>query len=648
MNDGYFGDDAYEFVEVTGSSKTGICNPRGLYSMPKNYVMTKNSHSSKCGNEVWPKYDIKQLSGSSTVYGCLDAVHYSVINNGWVISKIRSTSSSSCQFYNSSRPGVEFRKAANNMVMCVNNSVSFPSGYVVTEVDNESTCDGGLGYTLATLSKSSAVTVCDVVDFTVPGGYIIQSASGSIAKCGAGSASGPGFTIGGIPSGSGKFTVCAKNASNIPTGFVVVGKSGQHSSIQCAGGYKQWTIQRVKSGIASCEVAIGSPIVPSGYAINAIWSDQSACNGGDAYVLKPLPTGTSSLFVCDVPGYPISSSYVYTSFQANSSACDTNGAASGGRYDGATITQISGNGPFWICALSVGSGLSNPDGWVVTKVSSQSQCTGAGKLAYKIEKPATDGSETRTCIVPEFSIPNGFISIDVGSYSACDGVLGSPGRTIKAPSSGDVVCAGTPIPTGYVFTQFEHYSQCGGPSGLPNGYVLEQEVVGQKYISCSIGLLPPAFLVVGIIDNFHDCASNQAFEMELPRPGLLVCGALKAPTNDYIVTSVISTSSCGSVVPSFWEINYPSDGAIVCDVIPGGTPVPDGYFKDASYSNYQGCGGANAFRLQALSLIIIEEFVLPSEPNGSTTAPDVICNTSNGTTAFISSVSKNISTCTQP
>lgn len=648
---GFFGAYYLETLSSSTNSKT-VCLVSGKVFLPPNWAVTNNNlfgTSSTCGSGVGlGRYNIQRLTGSS-VTGCLDYLDEMAITNDWIVSRINTFTSSNCRYAGVDRLTARFSAPSDGAIMCVPDRFSVPTGFVVSNIGTYSQCYDGLvstGYRLGKLNQNWSTLACAVPGFTIPPGYVIERYYSSHNSCGWYGA----YSLGGAPTGSLSYGICAASNADIPPGFVVVDVNdspfGSFSS--CQGIYKQVSIKAAAHGVNSCQFNSAYPIVPPNFVVSRMRTS-SACAGSMSYTLGSLPSAGSTAFACMAPGYTLDPSYVIAQFHSSSSSCDPN-FIGGGYLDAVTIAPLSGNGPYWACRQSLGGALQLPAGWGVTAIQQRSQCSSLGGYAYQIRRLPTDGSGTLICPTPEAPYPDGFvITSKESSWSGC--ADGQAWR-VKFPEDGDVVCTGSQVPSGFAMTSFADRLACGPDSIVgSNSYRIEFASPGKSYTVCDPSQFS-GFLVVGYDTGFNDCIGSASI-IQVPSAGLDVCAEVNRGLipPEYVVSSVRSTNSCGTLFPYSWELSSVSDGVIACHLNSGSFVAPSGY--TATSITWNSCGGAQAYRLNVLGPTL-NEFILSSEPVDSSTSPAaVICGSTQNvsgtfTGSIVQSANKNSSNCPQP
>lgn len=472
------GGPAMRIQKATNSSYPIVCDAAEL-SLPAGYVITKKFSHGDCSygpniSDLGPAMSI-QIPSSTSLWVC----EGSMPPAGYVYSQYDSSYADCAIGTGSSGPAWLLTKLqGNGSVIACNYDPSFiPTGWIITEKQQYSQCNGSIGYTIklgqnndiacasSTLPEGFVITerlnnqdcahtsgasthafkiylpdestyntpifVCGGSD--VPAGWVYNSSADSYNCSSTSGQSSLSFYILPLSSVSGAATVCIADGFTIPNNWIVTGiNTSSYCSANALGSYQ---IEPARNG----EVCHPTT-VPDGYIISAFNGNYFSCNGFESRGFSILEL-TGTLEIACVSS-PIPEGYGFNQ-GGTVSQCDDPRA--GGQ--GFEVHLLNPEGD-QICA-----GSPIPPQYVVTNIFKYTGCNSVDDLAYSIKVPAI-GENTLACYAPTIgAIPEGLVVVESGLYTACStDLMPRPGSIVAYPEDGLLICSGTAIPYGYVVT----------------------------------------------------------------------------------------------------------------------------------------------------------------------------------------------------
>lgn len=371
-----------------------------------------------------------------------------------------------------------------------------------------------------------------------------------------------------------------------------------------------------------------------GYVITDKLNGQNGCN--ITYrIEKDLPA--SGKWACD--GSVIPENYVVTQ-RGTSSNCKLYIGQTGYAY---YVRKPYENSTTQICPL----GYAIPEGYVINQKGTSSYCdkpdvAGDDGYTYYIVRPNTSAGVYTTMCDGTPAVPDGFAIVESGTYSECRGTQTQGyGKRITVPrSTGQWVCEGSAVPSGYVVTEKRgNYYQCSNKRALhiqvpspgsslrvcdstkvPDGFVIRETgdyyqcaysgtapgyfigplVQGEANLVCE-GFPIPSGYVIQEKKTAYQCRYNRAWVITQPNPnGQYICDSQVVPPG-FVITNIDSSSSCaysGSAIRKRIKVPQIGETLVVCD----GSPIPEGfgYRRQGSYAQCSVSGSGVGYQIGAI------------------------------------------------
>lgn len=435
-----------------------------------------------------------------------------------------------------------------------------PTNYVIIGIDNRTACTNGssqLAWNIR-IPVSANTPVCN--PSPVPPGWVYVSDFIQLSSCAPSGSSGTGFRISPITDGE---VTCS--LSNIPSGFVVedikpstvCGGTGYRMadlSVRTGNSYA-CLINAVppppthvvveaddysrcaETGTAfGHKVALPNPAgdwacrhaaapVPSNFIVDRIDPSFGACGAGAGsgladHILVPIP-GTSYT-VCGTS--PVPAGFFYTGSGTKPQCNDTFG------YD---------IGPVAPGAIGCDPAQIPPD-YVITAISASGLCAGNN---YTVDRPETGGVVTNACTLS--NTPPGFVWVGRTNFTACDAVVGldyqmaEPDPTVGVNTN---ICQGSPVPPGFVYTGYLSVGACEG-STASDASIAVPDPAGT--VVCSTANLPTGFVITSI-DSYSQCGATAGAVVQYPNPtGTTTICNPSVPPDGYEIVATGDYGACG-------------------------------------------------------------------------------------------------------
>lgn len=414
----------------------------------------------------------------------------------------------------------------------------------------------------------------------------------------------------------------------IPPGWIVESKNGDGAcDIGTAG--SQTSRWRIRKPTATNYTVCSGSNIPAGYAITGygvytkckpVWN--SAAYSGIGYTITS--NITSGMSICSSSNFTIPSGFVITE-KKYISKCGA-GSNSGLALVVTAVENITTTS--YICDGPYGEVI--PDGLIITGKDNYTQCyggPGAGTgLGFIVSPPNPTGS----IVCEPSAVPSGYVIIEKDIYPQCGvNTLSGPGFKIRTPYSGLIVCWPSPIPEGWGTTESGQYPQCG--AGTATGWGYKIAPISSGSVICDISLIPQDWVITAVA-TYPQCGGggigyaiqppNSSGETDICYPSKMPAGYAKVqvkisysqcgtfggwtiakPASSgetficgdspipplYVVTRIVTTSICGSIVNTGYYISQlTGDGPfILCN----NTAVPNGFVIIAGADSYAHCGG---------------------------------------------------------
>ncbi|WP_333679864.1 hypothetical protein [Dyella sp.] len=177
-----------------------------------------------------------------------------------------------------------------------------------------------------------------------------------------------------------------------------------------------------------------------------------------------------------------------------------------------------------------------------------------------------------TTICAGWPVPTGYVITAFNGFTAaCNGVSE---YSVSLPAVGMAVCSSATLPDGFVATsEFEDTTACGNPSIPVKSYRLS--AVAEGVAMCSGTPRPVGFVTDRVVAS-NQCLGANAYVLKPVSEGVAACSMSRTP-DGYVVTSGTPTGSCtdASVTGDWWTFNQAYDGIQVCPY----SPIPAGYYN---------------------------------------------------------------------
>lgn len=627
-----------KFAYPSTNYSTKVCYPSAPDNFPEGYVAVQSDNYSNCNvGSIRRGYEIKRPSTGSSGQQICNFSGTKIPPGFIVYQKDISTSqcdpSSSASTTDAIKIKIPSSSPGTHSWDCQTPIHSLPEGFVITKYDKISSCrtsttSTGLALRVTVPKTNVNTTVCQ--NSPIPAGFA-YFASGSYSGCGTtGTGSGPGFKIG--PVSGNTATICGRESDDIPPGYVVNSISDYGD---CEGSYQSWSLKKPStSGTTSACTIGGEYLMPSGFVITKR-NNNSSCDGNPGYIVKK-PSG-SSQFICQAtPTIP-------DGWAVQSTGTHTNCSASGSGPS-AIIVPTTGDGPYSICANTP-----IPSGFVINKEVNLWNCTNS--RGWTVLRPSeVRGAETVVCSsFNEANIPSGYVITERDNYSQCPRI-GQGYKVSKPVLSGDTVtCLGSSLPDGFAVTAEDSYSQCGLGSNSGPGSTISAISGNGPFYLCAGSSIPDGYVVTGNEETISSCGGGYGVEIKLADPtmSMAICEGSPIP-DDFIVYEFDNNTKCGFDRGLKIKVPTQSGSTFVCDQF---TVIPDGYVKipgsddDSTSCSYSGVGASYMITLSSNQVIPTPFVNVEADVSSKPVDPVVSCPTHPVSSGLIGNAAKNQDGC---
>lgn len=470
----------------TGGTVDSICNQS---TIPTGYVVVRNTrNTSSCSNNgTTQQYDIRTPGNNIWICG-----NYTGIPDGFAALQ-ESSSRSDCTGFNQSGLAYRIGPPVHNTIVCGQGNV--PSGFLKTEVNNFSQCDGSVGYRVFDIVQIASQLEYCTSGNDVPTGYVVTSIRSS-NDCSTNS-SATALTIRQPANGS---VICANYP--YPAGYAITSSGSSNSCSTGSGTGPTYTISQLQAGQSYCDS--GSFTIPAGLVITQVTND-SSCPGAGRRITLNTPSTNSVTNICLGGNATMPAGYVITSINPSDSSC-------GISRQRTSIRLPYANSETTICSTSP-----VPNGYIVVQNNiSVSFCGNIAPTASVIRSASTISGPFTICAGS--SVPDGFvITAYIGNVNACGTLGGLEIRPIQSPI---IACLGSPIPPSYIVLRYLNSSACQDlGANADNAFELRLPNTNGTTTTCS-SVPPPGYVILRTESSSVCGLTNTAYvitsEVSLP------------------------------------------------------------------------------------------------------------------------------------